>query len=243
MPWRSLGEFKLVKTWLFSESVEGEIFRVRHKIINDLPQESLRAVIAQGFIDEDRKPNKFGSKIFTYGEELQVFTFYFPEGLSKHSIILKRLDQSPIDWIVEVEVFYSDNPEQDYQNYITNRFGKAAINYFSQNFITNNMALYPLLYSGSTTPNSHSHKLLKDKGVKIASENQSRTELRIQSSGHSVMLCTGFAEDGKPLEILLRVPPNYYYQDVITSAGIYKGEVWAICDKETLIHVTEFSAK
>lgn len=243
MPWKSLGKFKLIKNlWFFSELVEGEIFRIRHIFIGNLPKDPLRAVIAQGFFDNDGNPNKFSPKIFTYGEELQVFTFYFPEGLNAHSIILKRLDQNLIDWTVELEVFYSNDPQQDYQNYIVNRFGKTAINYFSQTLI-NNMALYPLLYSGSTTPNSHSFKLAQNKPIKIVSENQSRTELRIQSSGHSILLSTGFNEEGKPLDVLLRVPPNYYYQDVITSAGIYKGEVWAICESESLVHVTEFSAK
>lgn len=161
MPWQSLGEFELINDWIFSQSVEGEIFRVIHRPISGYSREiSLRAVIAQGFLD-DAGLNRFSSKIFTYNEELEVFTFYFPVGLSEHSIIFKRLDKNSIPWLVELQMFVADNPEEDYQNYLITRFGTNAIAQFSQNLINNtvsNMSLYPLLFSGSTKPESETKK-------------------------------------------------------------------------------------
>lgn len=243
MPWKNLGKFKLKRNlWLFSESVEGEIFRIRHIFIGDLPKDPLRAVIAQGFFDDDGNPNKFSPKIFTYGEELQVFTFYFPEGLNTHSIIVKRLDQNLIDWTVELEVFYSEDPQQNYQNYIVNRFGKTATNYFSQTLI-NNMALYPRLYSGSLDVESDDIKLVAGQIKKIVDKNLSRTGLKVITTGHAVLLATGFDADGKPTAILDKVPPNYNYEKEASSAGIYQGEVWALCEEETYITAIEYSAK
>lgn len=246
MPWQFLGEFELINDWIFSHSVEGEIFRIIHRPIANLSREtSLRAVIAQGFLD-DAGLNRFSSKIFTYNKELEVFTFYFPVGLSEHSIILKRLDRNSIPWIVTLEMFFSDNPEEDYQNYLITRFGSNTIEQFSQTLITqsiNNMSLYPLLFSGSTTPKSDSEKLTANTPRKILAANDSRTQIRLYSTGHPILLATGFDESGEPLEEILRMPPNYYHEDVITSAGMYKGDIYAISELETNIHVIEFSAK
>jgi hypothetical protein len=246
MPWQSLENFELTHDWVFSRSVEGELFRLIHQPIADLPEQLMRGVIAQGFIDEDSRPNKFSSRIFAYGVEPEVFTFYFPVGLSKHSIILRRLDKNPIPWTVELQMFASDNPEEDYQNYLISRFGTAAITQFSQSLITQsitNMSLYPLLFSGSTKPESKSIKLNPNSPSRVLDKNDARTEIRLYSTNHPLLLTTGFEENGEPLEILLRVPPNYYHQDVITTAGMYKGEIYAICEQETNIYVTEFSAQ
>ena len=230
MPWQSLGEFELINDWIFSSSVEGEIFRVIHEPIPNYSRETtLRAVIAQGLLD-DAGLNRFSSKIITYNEE--------------HSIIFKRLDKNNIPWIVELQMFASDNPIEDYQNYLITRFGTNVINQFSQTLITQsitNMGLYPLLSTGSTTPKSEFKKLLANKPAKILNKNDSRTQIRLYSSGNAILLANGFDETGKPLEEILRMPPNYYHEDVVTSAGMYKGDIWAISEAETYINVIEFS--
>lgn len=243
MPWNSLGYFNLTNDWSFSKSVEGEIFRLIHQPINNSPKDSLRGVIAQGFIDANSEVNKFNPQLFTYGRESEIFPFYFPVGLSEHSIIIKRLDKNPNDWVVEAQVFYAENPAQDYENYLISRFGKEAILSFSQT-TTNNMTLTPLLFSGSTTPKSQiNRKLSSKKPERILQENEARTEIRIWSSGQPVMLTTGFDDSGEPLELLVKMPPNYYHQDVITTAGMFKGEIWAISEVETYIDIVEYSAK
>lgn len=239
MSWISLGEFELTSNWVFSESVEGEIFRILHRPINNLPNNSLRGVIAQGFKSAS-DINKFNPKLFVYGGDYEIFTFYFPVGISEHSIILKRLDKNLVSWKVEAQVFKADNPVQDYQNYILSRFGKEAIHQFHQSF---NMALYPMLFSGSTTPRSSDKSLSANKPVKILSENDSRTQLRIFSTGQPVLLATGFNETGQPLEIISKLPPNYNFEEVISSAGMYKGDIYALSAENTNITVIEFSAK
>lgn len=246
MPWQSLGEFQLTKHWRFTDPVEAEIFRIFHRPVPNKPERTLRGVVAQGFIDEDSHLNRFSSKLFTHGEDLEVFTFYFPAGLNEHSIIIKRLDDSQIDWFVRIEYYYSDNPTEDYQNYLLTRFGSNAITQFSQTLVNNtisNMSLYPLLFSGSTKPKSQSEKLVESTPKKILSANDSRTQVRLYSTNQPILLATGFDEMGEPLEEILRMPPNYYHEDVITSAGMYKGDVYAVSESETNIHVIEFSAK
>lgn len=245
MPWRSLGEFKLTSDWIFSDLVEGEVFRVSHRPITGLPSDLLRAVIAQGFVEQN-SINKFNPKIFVYGKEPELFTFYFPAKVSQHSIIFKRLDKEPIEWKIQLETFVGDSLNEDYQNYLINRFGKEAIFHFNQTLITNlttDMSLVPLLFSGSTSPKSNSKKINANKPVKVLSANDSRTQLRLYSTGHPILLATGFNEVGEPIEELLRLPPNYFHEDVATSAGMYKGDIFAISEFETYIHVIEFSAE
>lgn len=243
MPWEELGTFELITNkWIFSGEIEGEIFRVSHIPINRLPNDSLRAVIAQGFVDEEGIPNKFNPKIFAYGEESEVFTFPFPVGLSNHSLIFKRLDKNAVEWKIKAEVFFAENPLQDYENYLIARFGSATITQFNQSLISN-MALYPLLYSGSVTPTSNKIKLESNKPVKLRSENTGRTQIRIRTSGHAVLLATGFNESGSPLVVLEECPPNYLYVDQASSAGMYQGEIWAVSEHETHVSYTEYSAQ
>ena len=124
-------------------------------------------------------------------------------------------------------------PQENLNNYLTARFGADTIN----------MSLYPLLFSGSTTPKDYDKKIPANKQTKIITENDSRTELRFYSTGHPILLTTGFDESGNALATLCRMPPNYHHHDVITSAGMYKGDVYAISEGETYLYATEYSAK
>lgn len=245
MPWEKLGIFFIKDDWTLTKPVEGELFRIKHFKIYQSNKYYLKGVIAQAFKDSFGI-NTFDDKRFGYRPDPEIFEFYFPVGLGEHSLAFKRLDNSNITWRIEAEVFYSENPAEDYQNYITNRFGQTAINQINQTLITNtinNMSLYPLLFSGSTTPKSETLKLVANKATKLLSSNDSRTRLRIYSTGHPILLATGFDENGQPLEKLLQLPPNYYHEDVITSAGMYKGDIYAISEQETYITVIEFSAE
>lgn len=230
MSWVSLGSFKLVNNWQFSAPSEGEIFRINHELIQNNGN-SVRGVIAQGF--EDERVNIFNPKLFSYREETEIFTFYFPLGLKQHSLCLKRLDAVKSDWLVNVEVFQSGNAQNNLNNYLISRFGETAVN----------MALYPLLYSGSVTPTSNKIKLESNKPVKLRSENTGRTQIRIRTSGHAVLLATGFNESGSPLVVLEECPPNYLYVDQASSAGMYQGEIWAVSEHETHVSYTEYSAQ
>lgn len=230
MPWNLLGNFDLKQHWQFTAPSEGEIFRVSHQLTFD-KETSVRGVIAQGF--EDSQVNIFNPKLFSYREETEIFTFYFPLGLKQHSLCFKRLDVNDSQWLVNVEVFQSENSEDNLNNYLLARFGAEI----------NQMSLFPLLFSGSTTPEDHHKKLPANKPTKIISANDSRTELRFYSTGHPILLTTGFDEANKPLATLVRMPPNYHHHDVITSAGMYKGDVWAVSEHETYLHAIEFSAK
>jgi len=240
MTWNSLGKFELSQDWTFSEPVEGEIFRIFHQPIEDLPKGSLRGVITQGFRDSQSFVNTFAPKLFTYGNDYELFSFYFPVGFSEHSIILKRLDNNPANWIVEVQVFQAENPTQDYENYLLSRFGREAITQFNQSL---NMHLTPLLYSGSTAPESKTVTLKANHPVVIFPENEARTTIRMYSEGHPILLATGFDEAGKPLEVLAQLPPNYAYEDVISTAGMYKGNIFALCEQDSSVLAIEFSAK
>ncbi|AFY54394.1 hypothetical protein Riv7116_1853 [Rivularia sp. PCC 7116] len=238
MPWEKLGIFFIKPGWTLTKPVEAELFRIKHLKIYQADKYYLKAAIAQAFkVGFDL--TTFNTRRFSYRTEPETFEFYFPPGLGEHSLAFKRLDDSPVSWRIEAEYFYSENPLEDYQNYINNRFGQPALNQFNQDM----SALYPRLFSGSTTPNSGGVSLKAGEPKKVLNENLGRTEFNIRSKGHPVILATGFDEAGKPLVVLEEMPPNYSYNHSATTAGLYKGEVWAIAEQDTSVSFTEYIAQ
>lgn len=232
MFWTSLGEFQLNRSWQFTAPVDGELFRISHKLIrvDTFDKQLARGVIAQGF--DDGRVNIFKNQLFTYKEEDEMLALYYPQGLDKRSLCFKRLDNSADKWSIFVEVFQG-SAEENLNNYLVARFGANTIN----------MALYPRLYSGSLDVESEEIKLVAGQVKKIVDENLSRTGIKIITTGHAVLLATGFDADGKPTAILEKAPPNYNYEKEASSAGIYQGEVWAFSEEETYITAIEYSAK
>jgi hypothetical protein len=234
MAWIYLGEFQLTYNWQFTKTVQGEIFRIKHRLINfdsEIKKSSIRGVLAQGFIEESNV-NVFNPKLFSYRDEVEIFALYFPQGLNNHSFCFKRLDINVNNWFVTIEVFQGTN-QQNLNNYLTTRFGETATK----------MALYPRLYSGSLDPESEEVKLVAGQIKKVVSTNFSRAGIKIITTGHSVLLTTGFNADKQPIAILDKIPPNYNFEKEASSAGIYQGEIWALCSEETFITVIEYSAK
>lgn len=229
MPWTNLGTFNLTNHWVYSSPVEGEIFRITHHSIEEYPEEGLRAVIAQGF--HDAGLNVFKPKRFVYSNEIEVFNFYFPQGLEEHFLAFKRLDKSNTEWIITVELFHSDNPEDDLNNYLISRFGETAMS-----------ALYPRLNSGGLKPKSGDTVLSANVPKKILDNNIARGSYTFRTTSSRVTLATGFDEDNEPLITLEVVPPNYTYSMSATTAGMYQGEVWALSEEQTNVGFTEFSA-
>jgi hypothetical protein len=122
MTWINLGTIYLTKDWRFTIPVKGEIFRIKHFPINNQKKEYLKAAIGQGFLNDGI--NIFDTRRLTYREEIEIFQFSFPLGLDAHSLFFKRLDNAlDIPWIIEVEAFASTSVEQDFLNYLAQRFG------------------------------------------------------------------------------------------------------------------------
>lgn len=235
MPWEKLGVFFVKDDWTLTKPVEAELFRIKHFKIYQSNKYYLKGVIAQAFKDSFGI-NTFGDKRFGYRNDPEIFEFYFPVGLGERSLAFKRLDNSEVSWRIEVESFYSENAEIDYLNYIQARFGNINLEGIT-------MALYPRLYSGSLTPNSEDIKILANKPNKILNENIARQKLVVRTTGQSIILATGFDENGKPIEILEKIPANYNSDLPSSSVGTYQGEVWVLSEEETYISFTEFSAK
>ena len=72
MTWAFLGEFQLNQYWQFTAPVEGELFRVSHKLIRveAFDRKLARGVLAQGF--DDGRVNIFKNQLFTYKEEDEI---------------------------------------------------------------------------------------------------------------------------------------------------------------------------
>lgn len=229
MAWTDIGTIEVRRDWNFTNATESEIFRISHLFPNS--ETNLRAAVAQGFL-ENGKANIFNPKIIFRRDEVEIFTFYFPAGISSHSLGIKRLDTTEATWTVKVESWQSNNASENFSNYLISRFGDELMS-----------QIYPRLFSGSTTPSSGSISLKAGNPVKLVSENLGRTELSIRSSGHPVLLATGFDENGVPLAVLEEMPPNYSYVSVATTAGLYKGEIWAVSQEDTKVSYTQYVAQ
>ena len=110
MSWLSLGTFNLTNSWLIVPSA-GEIFRVRHFLSTQYDGKYLKAVIAKAF---DGDPiSIYNPQRLSYRQnEREVF--YFPKDVVADGLGFIRLDNTDVNWSIQIEVyqamfFYSNN--------------------------------------------------------------------------------------------------------------------------------------
>ncbi|MDZ8227535.1 hypothetical protein [Nostoc sp. ChiVER01] len=110
MSWVSLGTFKLINSWLIVPSV-GEIFRVRHSLSTQYDGKYLKAVIAKAF---DSTPiSIYNPQRLSYRQN-ESEVFYFPKDVIADGLGFIRLDNTDVEWSINIEVyqvmfFYSNN--------------------------------------------------------------------------------------------------------------------------------------
>jgi len=120
MTWQSLGTITLTNEWTLTTPVNGEIFRIRHHPTNNPDNRYLKAVISPSFNDDGI--NLYSPQLLTYREEKEILSFFFPSGITAHSLGFRRTDKSNIQWMIDVDVFASTNQSDDFANYIKTRF-------------------------------------------------------------------------------------------------------------------------
>lgn len=103
MIWQPLATIQTVSNWILTESIIGSLFRITHSVNGTNPQ-SLRSVIAQTF-DEDENNSYFDFKRLAYKPETEILEFVQPQGLLNRKLAIKRLDDSPNNWTITIEVF------------------------------------------------------------------------------------------------------------------------------------------
>jgi hypothetical protein len=233
MPWTSLGVFNLSKSWGFTIPVTGEIFRIKHFFINNQKKEYLKGAIAQGFQNEGL--NIFDTRRLTYREEMEIFNFSFPVGLESHSLFFKRLDDSLLNWTIKVEIFSSTSIEQDFMDYLKQRFGDF-MPLFSRTVIPQESEYF--LYTSS---NSGEKELEADKVKMILPETAHRRTLSLQNKS-AVQICIGTAaseEDNLISQEVILLQPNEYYEFPTAGNEAYTGMIWAKAPADCIIHLNE----
>lgn len=218
--WRSINTFYLNNNWQYSSPVQGEIFRVKSYYIDNFNNQYLKGVVASIFVDDQQIVNLVESRRLSYRLEPEIFTFYFPPGLGNQRIGVKRLDTTNLDWSVEVEVFQSANPNEDFENYFISRFGQS---------LGELMATYNRAAAfTSQEPNSNRVELNPREGRKILDANGKRRNLIITNgSGNNIVICGAVAENGTPSRVMYTLLPNEEHELPINN-GIYTGEVFLV---------------
>ncbi|PAX60040.1 hypothetical protein [Brunnivagina elsteri] len=215
MAWLALGEINLTQDWEFTIPVVGEVFRIIHKPINNTDNKYLKAVVAQGFVDE--KLNIFNPQRLSYRSESEIFTFYFPSGIAQQKLCLKRLDYTDIDWIIEAEVYQAANPLEELSNYLKARFGETTIMDYLVSTSSGFRSVFP------TTVETMAE--FSDV-TEIVGRNPNRLHLIIRAGLQEISLFTNIAADGSGLNLIEKVPAGQLFI-LPNNGGIYKGDIFA----------------
>lgn len=232
MAWQSLGNFTLTQDWQFTGLVTGEIFRIKHTpVLENLPRKP-RAVIAQSFVDENGDLNIFDKRIIVYQTENDAFNFYFPKGVSSHSLAIKRLDDISVAWELSIEVFEPDSAQQALES---SQF-RELIALLSSPTVTSNMkqSLIPQSQSVQLQPGFTAQPLVPP--------NPNRAYLQVRAGGSPVYLWADvFDENESPQVILAEIDKGATFALPVVSDGIYKGGVYAQVTKSVAVDWTEYS--
>lgn len=247
MPWINLGTYTLNDEWQMTSPIEGEIFRVTSQEIPNLGNTYVKGVIAQAF--DEGGINIFNPKILSYRSELEIFPFYFPVGIALQSLAFKRLDSDPNPWIIQAEVFQSNNSSEDLNNYLVGRFGDVLPLLQSINTITTPTMTTPSL---DLSPNYRSVNNIGGSlqcGLLIPA-NPNREYILIRTAKDPLFLFTDeFIVDGQgqpdyfqPITFLQELSQRQESSFIRSPRGIYKGAIYARQARLEPITYTEYSA-
>lgn len=227
MSWVSLGEINLTQDWSFTPPVMGEVFRIIHKSVNNIENKYLKAVVAQGFVDE--KLNIFNPQRLSYRDESELFTFYFPSGIAQQKLCLKRLDITDIDWIIEAEVYQAANPLEELSNYLKSRFGDTTMADYLVSASVASPSVRPTTWSGNTKTAT---------ADLLVAENASRVCLVVRATDRELTLYAARNQDGSGNTLIERIPAGQIFI-LPNVGGIYKGNVY--CQSKTVDSIVSFT--
>ena len=227
MPWESQGEYELTSDWQFTAPAEAEIFRINHLEPETNYENFLRAVVAQGF--NDTKVNIFNPQIFTFRPESEIFLFNFPFGIQQHSLCFKALPFKDFKWIIEAEFFTSLNADENFANFLLSRFGE----------IPDMSTIYSRCIHAILKPVSAVNSLSPGVVGTLVSENDNRAYLTVRTGPDNITLFADKNEQGEGVNVIAELKSGEVY-DLPVNGGIYRGDVYALCDDTTKVSFTEF---
>lgn len=231
MTWEFVGQINLTKDWQVTTPVSGEIFRLNHEHLDIANKEYLKAVISSAFVDDGL--NLLLPKRLSYREEKEVFLFYFPSGLASQQLAFKRLDESPVEWKVNLEVFINASKKDDFSNYIVSRFSEIMplFNQVNPTVSVDSLQLSCISENKALTANT---------ATLIADANTARQGLTVFNlSNQDVVLATGI-NGNQLVGHIAKISKDGLYELPISAQGCYTGKVYALSATAVTISVSQF---
>lgn len=102
MNWHAVQKIALSTSWIVTPPVAGSLFRIRQQSSGGKPYD-LRAIVVQAIV-ENGSLTVFDPRRLTFKPEVEAFLFLQPSGVPRRSLAIKRLDNLPDNWQIEIEV-------------------------------------------------------------------------------------------------------------------------------------------
>lgn len=102
MNWLAVQTIVLSTRWIITKPVAGSLFRIKQQSSGGKPYD-LRAIVAQAIV-ENNSLTVFDTRRLTFKPEVEAFLFVQPSGVPRRAIAIKRLDNLPDDWQIEIKV-------------------------------------------------------------------------------------------------------------------------------------------
>ena len=225
MPWQEIGtQFLTNKKWFFTETVEGELFRISHDV--SVTDEYIKAVVAPAFIDDGI--NILTPKRLSYRQEKELIFFDIPKGIDEFKLGFKRTDESKILWRIKAEVYVGYSSTENLVDLITLQVNNEMTNIYSRGSDAN------------LQPRSGFKDLPANTGVKIIDSKEKRTHLTIRVGAGSLTLCASLDTAGAPVSIIEVLQAGEVFTLPIAN-GIYKGDIWGVSPVAQKVSFTEYT--
>ncbi len=224
MTWEILGEYTLSSEWILTPPLVNELFRIKHLPIENFQNEYMQAAFAQAFVDESL--HLFEPKRLSYRQESEIFIHRSPVGLTNRQLAFKRLDENlHIDWIIQAEVYVSDESETNLANLIVEKLDQI-------------MAIYSRGSLG-LTPNSGENQINADTPSLLVREESKRQQLVIRSTTQAIELYSSLNDNGVPQGLIEKLSANEVFE-LPTTQGVYRGDVYVVASMNTRVNYTQY---
>lgn len=106
MEWQPVGTIITTKDYAFTPIVTGTLFKLKHTsaIAN---KSNLKIVIRQAF-EDDGQLALFDYKLINCKVEQDILLFNLPQGLTNRRLAIKRVDNLPDIWTIEIQTLVSE---------------------------------------------------------------------------------------------------------------------------------------
>lgn len=106
MEWLTVGTITTSENYSFTPVVNGTLFKLKH-ISQSTAKNSLKIAVRQA-IDDDGELALFDYKLINCKTEQDIISFSVPQGLTDRRLAIKRIDDLPDNWTIEIQTLISE---------------------------------------------------------------------------------------------------------------------------------------